>query len=523
MTSDDSDGTESGLKPLTPLVFGRVALSHEPHPSASNPRQPTVFVLEPDAYAASAVLRSLAEMGQPCAVARTFEEAAAGIRREGTGILLVNLEGRERDLGTMLKSMREGTTAAALIATATDVSAARVLEWVRAGASDVLLRPFSQSDLQAALGRAVQRFALESPNSVGATATGGGDLGEVVGSDPRLAKALELARAASRVRSTVLIHGESGTGKSLLARAIHRASNRADGPFVELACGSIPETLLESELFGHVKGAFTGAVADKKGRFLAASGGTLFLDEINSASASMQLKLLRVLQERKFEPVGSDETIEVDVRVIVASNQPLERLVDEGRFRQDLFYRVHVLPIELPPLRERPNDTIALAEHFLRAKTAELGRTILGLTPDAVALLRAYRWPGNVRELENAVERAVILCDDAWIAAAHLPERVRSHVDRAAESRVTAERDVPREGELERGPFPLPAPTPRQQEASPKTLADAMRDPERSALLAALAASGWNRSRAAASLGINRTTLYRKMRDLGLNPLRDAV
>jgi DNA-binding NtrC family response regulator len=287
-----------------------------------------VFVLEPDAYAASAVLRSLAEMGQPSAVARTFEEAAAGIRREGTGILLVNLEGRERDLGTMLKSMREGTTAAALIATATDVSAARVLEWVRAGASDVLLRPFSQSDLQAALGRAVQRFALESPNSVGATATGGGDLGEVVGSDPRLAKALELARAASRVRSTVLIHGESGTGKSLLARAIHRASNRADGPFVELACGSIPETLLESELFGHVKGAFTGAVADKKGRFLAASGGTLFLDEINSASASMQLKLLRVLQERKFEPVGSDETIEVDVRVIVASNQPLERLVE---------------------------------------------------------------------------------------------------------------------------------------------------------------------------------------------------
>jgi DNA-binding NtrC family response regulator len=498
-------------------------LSHEPHAPVLHPRQPTVFVLEPDAYAASAVLRALAELGQPCAVARTVEEAVAGIRREGTGILLVNLEGRERDVGAMLRSIREGSSAAALIATATDVSAARVLEWVRAGASDVLLRPFSPTDLQAALGRAAQRFALESPSSVGATAPGGGDLGEVVGSDPRLAKALELARAASRVRSTVLIHGESGTGKSLLARAIHRASNRSAGAFVELACGSIPETLLESELFGHVKGAFTGAVADKKGRFLAANGGTLFLDEINSASASMQLKLLRVLQERKFEPVGSDETIEVDVRVIVASNQPLERLVDEGRFRQDLFYRVHVLPIELPPLRERPNDTVALAEHFLRNKTAELGRTILGWTPDAVELLRAYRWPGNVRELENAVERAVILCDGAWITSEHLPERVRSRAGRAVDGRAADEREMPREDEPDRGPFPLATPTTRAPDGASKTLADAMRDPERTALLAALTANGWNRSRAAASLGINRTTLYRKMRDLGLGPMRDAV
>jgi DNA-binding NtrC family response regulator len=480
-------------------------------------------VLEPDAYAAMAVLRSLDEMGQACAAARTFDEALAGMRREGTGVLLVNLEGRERDLGAMLAQMRDGTAATALIATATDVSAARALEWMRAGASDVLLRPFSVSELEAALLRAVQRFALESPRSVGATSSGSGDLGEVVGSDPRLAKALELARAASRVRSTVLIHGESGTGKSLLARAIHRASNRCDGPFVELACGSIPETLLESELFGHVKGAFTGAVADKKGRFLAASGGTLFLDEINSASASMQLKLLRVLQERKFEPVGSDETIEVDVRVIVASNQPLERLVDEGRFRQDLFYRVHVLPIELPPLRERPSDTVALAEHFLRAKTAELGRTILGMTPDAVALLRTYRWPGNVRELENAVERAVILCDDAWIAAAHLPERVQSQAARTGDDDGSIQRESPFDCRSDRGPFPIHAPAVRRSDASPKTLADSMRDPERSALLAALAASGWNRSRAAASLGINRTTLYRKMRDLGLNPLSDAV
>jgi DNA-binding NtrC family response regulator len=225
------------------------------------------------------------------------------------------------------------------------------------------------------------------------------------------------------------------------------------------------------------------------------------------------LKLLRVLQERKFEPVGSDETIEVDVRVIVASNQPLEQLVDEGKFRQDLFYRVNVLPIELPPLRERPSDIAALAEHFLRIKGAELGRTILGFTGDASAALLRYGWPGNVRELENAIERATILCDVARLDVAHLPERVRNADTRTAGAPTD--------------PSPAPAPIPMSAASSlaatnARTLADAMRDPERSALLAALAATGWNRSKAAASLGINRTTLYRKMRELGLKPMGHA-
>ena len=472
-----------------------------------------VFVMDPEAYAASAVRTTLEQTGQPCAVVASIDQATIAMQADGGGILLVNLDGRERDLDAMLRAVRGASEATAIIATGTDVSAARALEWMRLGASDVLLRPFVAADLSAAVSRAAQRCALESRQGTAARRPDGeGDLGEVVGTDPRLARALGLARAASRVRSTVLIHGESGTGKSLLARAIHRASHRSNGPFVELACGSIPETLLESELFGHVKGAFTGAVADKKGRFLAANGGTLFLDEINSASAAMQLKLLRVLQERKFEPVGGDETIEVDVRVIVASNQPLERLVEEGRFRQDLFYRVHVLPIELPPLRERPDDTMALAEHFLRLKTAELGRTILGFTAEAGTLMRGYRWPGNVRELENAVERAAILCDGAWITDAHLPERLR----------VTAG-DPVRMEPVDSDPAPVPITAARgPTQASAKTLADSLRDPERTVLLHALAANGWNRSKAAASLGINRTTLYRKMRDLGLHPMGEA-
>ena len=483
-----------------------------PSPTTASHGQAKVLVVDPDSYAAAATRATLTALGYSCEVCPSVDEALVVIRREGTAVLLADLGGRAREMGALLQSVRAAAPGAVIVASGTDVTAACAVEWIHEGAADVLVKPFSAKDLADAVARAQSRAFLGTGTMQHGAGAGSGDaLEHVVGHDPRLARALELARAASRVRSTVLILGESGTGKSLLARAIHRASPRADMPFVELACGSIPETLLESELFGHVKGAFTGAIADKKGRFAAANGGTLFLDEINSASASMQLKLLRVLQERKFEAVGSDETIEVDVRVIVASNQPLDRLVDEGRFRQDLFYRVHVLPIELPPLRERPGDTVALAEHFLRAKAADLGRTILGFTPQAVATMRRYAWPGNVRELENAIERAAIMCDAAWIDEGHLPDRVRNAMA-AARAEATPER----------APLPFPRANAAAEQPSAKTLADAMRDPERSALLAALAAHGWNRSKAAASLGINRTTLYRKMRDLGLKPFGDV-
>jgi DNA-binding NtrC family response regulator len=208
------------------------------------------------------------------------------------------------------------------------------------------------------------------------------------------------------------------------------------------------------------------------------------------------------------------------VRVIVASNQPLERLVDEGKFRQDLFYRVNVLPIELPPLRERPSDITSLAEHFLRIKSAELGRTILGLTADAIATLQRYDWPGNVRELENAIERGTILCDAARLDASHLPERVRRQQQPSVAAEDTPQAISRAPGALEAGPAPIPLNAAQAERgAGARTLADSMRDPERAVLLAALAANNWNRSKAAASLGINRTTLYRKMRELGLKPL----
>ena len=459
------------------------------------------------------MLRTLHSCGFVASRAASAADIVDGLRDGQPTVVVADLFGDDR----LFDDLRAGLSAApaqtALIALSGTLSAQRAVRWMRSGADDVLVKPIDPLELRATVVRAAERLAIRLRVTPQRFASGGDPLAAIVGSDPRLQRALELARAASRVRSTTLIQGETGTGKSTLARAIHESGPRAGKPFVEIACGSIPEALLESELFGHVKGAFTGAVADKKGRFLAANGGTLFLDEINTATNTMQVKLLRVLQERAFEPVGSDETIEVDVRVIVATNQPLERLVDEGRFSPDLYYRVHVLPIDLPPLRERTTDLERLALHFLARKSAEIERTILGFRPDAIDAMRRHHWPGNIRELENAVERAVILCDGARIAAEHLPERVL----RASTNSAHADGASP--------PLKLntaSAPTNIAQTHDARTLSQLLRDPERAALLETLEKHGWNRSQAAKALGINRTTLYRKMRDLGLTHLGEA-
>jgi len=307
-----------------------------------------------------------------------------------------------------------------------------------------------------------------------------------------------LIQAVAPTNTTVLMTGESGTGKSLIAKAIHRHSSVLDGPFVEISCGSIPETLLESELFGHVKGAFTGAHANKIGKFLAADHGTLFLDEINSASAGMQLKLLRVLQERKFEPVGSTETVEVNVRVLLATNQPLEGLVREGVFRQDLYYRINVVSIELPPLRERVTDIPVLAEYFLDKYNKELDRRLTGFTPEAIAALQEYEMPGNVRELENIVQRAVVLSRRSVVDVDDLPAHVISNQSWRFE-----------EGQHAAGSAPLLW--------GGEPLSEAVEAQERLIILAALDANGWNRRQTADQLKINRTTLYKKIKHYGLD------
>jgi len=370
---------------------------------------------------------------------------------------------------------------------------------LRAGAADYLTKPIVEDELRQSVARAMRQRTLLAENRTLHRRDAAGALGGVVGADPRMLRVFEVIRAVAPSRTTVLMTGESGTGKSLIAHAIHSMSARKDKPYVELSCGSIPETLLESELFGHVKGAFTGAYADKAGRFLAANGGTIFLDEINSASPGMQLKLLRVLQERRFEPVGSTQTIEVDARVVLASNQPLEQLVAAGQFRQDLYYRINVVRIELPPLRERAADIAALAVYFLDVHAAELKRQISGFTPEAMAALRQYHYPGNIRELSNIVERAAVLSRGQSIGVDDLPAQVSQPVQ---EQRPTA---------LESAAFPSAA-------WMPMTLEEALREPERRIVVAALRAHEWSRQKTADALAINRTTLYKRMKFLGIEP-----
>ncbi|MCA9270560.1 MAG: sigma-54-dependent Fis family transcriptional regulator, partial [Planctomycetales bacterium] len=285
------------------------------------------------------------------------------------------------------------------------------------------------------------------------------------------------------------ITGESGTGKSMIARAIHRRSSRKNGPFVEVACGALPETLLESELFGHVAGAFTGAAGDKVGKFKQADGGTIFLDEIGTSSPGLQVKLLRVLQEFEFEPVGGTKTFHVDSRVVLATNEELGKLVAQGAFRQDLYYRINVINIELPPLRERVADIPLLAQHFLKDVCEETGKSVHGFTDEAVAAMQRYRWPGNVRELQNVVERAVLLGKDSTVGLADMPPGMVSSVP------------------------VFTAPSGQQ------SLKDALAGPERQIIREALERFQWNRNETADALGINRTTLYKKMKRLGLEDM----
>jgi len=399
------------------------------------------------------------------------------------------------------------------------------VEAVRLGAVDYLTKPVVDKELRFALQRAMRQHTLLAENhSLKTQLDERFGLESIVGSDHRMVRIFDLIQAVAPSKTTVLMTGESGVGKSLVAHAIHRLSPRRDKAFVELACGSIPETLLESELFGHVKGAFTGAHADKVGKFLAADGGTIFLDEINSASPGMQLKLLRVLQERRFEPVGSNETIEVDVRVVLASNQPLETLVADGRFRQDLYYRINVVKIELPPLRERTSDIALLAAHFLTKHAGDLGKQIVGYSPDAMSVLLRYSYPGNVRELQNIIERAAVLTRAATIGLDDLPEHVLANSSvsfapgakpAAAQSVVEAQPSGAGQGAgappEELGPW----------KAIP--LEAALQESERAIILRALKANNWNRQKTSDDLKINRTTLYKKMKQLGIDEQRGQL
>ncbi len=308
------------------------------------------------------------------------------------------------------------------------------------GAFSFISKPFKHNEVLAVLEKAVAHDALVEENRrLRREVLDKNRYGEMVGRDAKMIAVFEAVEKIAPYKTSVLITGESGTGKELIARSIHRNSGRPPDSFVAVNCGAIPETLLESELFGHVKGAFTDAREDKQGLFERAHGGTLFLDEIAETPPGLQVKLLRALQDGEIRPVGSSRTMTVDVRIVAATKQYVEKLVADGRFREDLFYRLSVFPIELPPLRERPGDVPLLIDHFILTGGARLSIKVRGVRSKALALLMEYNWPGNVRELENVIERAMVLARSRYIEAGDLPEKIRGR----AAGEIEASSDLP--------------------------------------------------------------------------------
>jgi two-component system nitrogen regulation response regulator NtrX len=355
------------------------------------------------------------------------------------------------------------------------------------GAFDFLEKPLSVEKLLLTLRHALERARLERENRrLRAEAV---RAHEILGESAVMQKLAEQIRVAAPTNGWVLITGENGTGKELVAKQVHLQSRRADQPFVEVNCAAIPEELIESELFGHEKGAFTGAIAQKRGKFELADRGTIFLDEIADMSLRTQAKILRILQEHKFERVGGTETIEVDVRVIAATNKSLEKAIQEGAFREDLFYRLNVIPFHVPPLRERREDIPILARAFAEEFCADSGTGPKTITPRAMLALQAYHWPGNVRELRNLIERLVLLTPGPKVRPEDLPEDVRSGV--------------------------------RAEGVEGATLEQARRGFERDFLRERLRENGWNISRTAEAIGIARESLSRKMRQFGIRVPRE--
>jgi two-component system, NtrC family, response regulator AtoC len=448
----------------------------------------TVLCVDDDPAVGKVLSALLGQASVNAVLASSGAEALDVLGRRAVDLVVSDL--RMPGLGGMdlLRTVAERWPDVPVVILTAHGTVALAVEAMRAGAADFLLKPFDREEVLFVIEKTlVANVRAGAPEPARSDSTG------MLGVSAVMRELDELVRRAAAGAATVLVRGETGTGKELVARAIHQRSARASQPFVKLNCAALPDALLESELFGYEKGAFTGAANRKPGRVELAAGGTLFLDEIGDVPLATQVKLLRVLQEREIERVGGTETIKVDVRFVAATHQRLEALVAEGAFREDLFYRLNVIPLEVPPLRERRDDVPALVAHFARSTARANGREEASFAPDAVALLAEQPWPGNVRQLENMVERLVVLSDSASIA------------------RAAVERELEREAARERA-----ARGPDSGEGM-SALGAQRREAEREAILEALTRAGNNRSLAARLLGVSRRTLYNKLEELGVS------
>jgi len=441
-----------------------------------------ILVADDEEGVRSFLAEALEFEGHTVTTAADGDEAARILARQGVDLLLTDLRMPGLDGLSLLRKVREEQPDVEVVVLTAVGTVESAVAAMKAGAFDYLLKPVgSPAELRLTVARALERRALLNWKTGARQSTGEVEL---TWGAPAMAPVVEALRKVAPTQATVLLVGESGTGKEVTARALHQWSERADGPFVAVNCAALTETLLESELFGHEKGAFTGAVAQRRGRIELAQGGTFFLDEVGELKAELQAKLLRVLQERRFERVGGTRTLEADVRWVAATNRDLKAMMARGEFREDLYHRLAVFPIRLPALRERREDLRPLAELLLRRIGEELGRPGLRLSAEALARLEAFAWPGNVRELRNALERAAILADGAVVEPRHL----------WLDPTGTASPEEAPMGEGGR----LPSLT--------------LEELERRAIEQAIADEAGNRKRAAQRLGIGLRTLYDKLR-----------
>jgi len=450
-------------------------------------REGTVLIVDDEANMRRVLSALLERKGYKVLDAGDGEQALSILASEPVDALLTDLKMPRMNGLELLDSARRAYPQLPVILLTAHGTVGSAVEALKRGAFDYLTKPFDPEEIQQVVEKAVRTHALQQAE----TSIEPGDNPDslLLGDSPALLEVLRVTARVAATPATVLITGESGTGKELVARRLHLRSDRADEPFVKINCAAIPEGLLESELFGHEKGAFTGAASRKPGRFELADGGTLFLDEIGEMPLSSQPKLLRAIQEGRFYRVGGTTTISVDVRLVAATNRDLEVEVREGRFREDLFYRLNVVPVRLPPLRERREDIPALVGRFLERSASRHGVRLRSFSPDAVAALQRHDWPGNIRELENAVERSLLLAEGDHIELGDLP---RGLEDAGSGAAVAC-------GSLK------------------DRVRSATRQIERDAIVETLELTGGNVTQAAQRLGLSRRGLQLKMRELGLS------
>ena len=477
-----------------------------------------ILVIDDEAEIREGLHLLLSTEGYTVANAESAEAGLAALEQQPFDLLLLDVALPDRNGLDLLRELRRRDPQLTIILITAYGSIDMARAAFKSGAQDYITKPWSNDELLAQVAQAVEGRRLREENiHLKRALKQRYNFPNIIGKSDKMLRVLDLVTQIAPSRSTVLIHGESGTGKELIAKAIHAASTRVDKTFVPVNSGSIPSDLLESHLFGHLKGAFTSAVASKKGLFEVADQGTLFFDEISTISPETQAKLLRVMQEREFMRLGGTETIKVDVRILAASNVDLAQLVREGRFREDLYHRLNVIAIHLPPLRERKEDIPQLVEHFLRRFCAENQKPPRQFTPAAMRLMMDYDWPGNVRELENVVERAVVLSTQECTDTDLLPESVQS-------------KEIVKGVRLQLSAFlPQFAGLPGEAGSAAKagmarisapSLFEIMEEVERRIILDMLERTNWNQTEAAERFQVPLSTLNQKIKRLGIEPRR---